>query len=91
MRLQNLALWLQVLGFVTTARAADPQIDRGKYMPYHSFAHLSPEDAMAVAAFLQSIPPIKNAFAGPFAPGDKVTTFMFRLLPPGQTAAAAPK
>jgi hypothetical protein len=60
-------------------------------MPYHAFIHLSKEDALAIAAFLQSIPPVKNAVAGPFAPGEKATIFVMRILPPGETVAAAPK
>ena len=59
-------------------------------MPYHAFANFTPEDAAAIAAFLQSLPPVKNKVPGPFKPGEKVTTFMFRIMPPGETAAAAP-
>ena len=58
-------------------------------MPWHAFANLTHEDAAAIAAFLKSIPPVKRAVPGPFAPGDKVTAFLFRILPPGETAAAA--
>jgi mono/diheme cytochrome c family protein len=60
-------------------------------MPYHAFSYLSKDDALAIAAFLQSIPPVKNAVAGPFKPGDRIAAFVFRILPPGETAAAAPK
>jgi len=60
-------------------------------MPYHAFSYLTKEDAFAIAAFLQSIPPVKNQVPGPFKPGDKITIFTFRILPPGDTAAAAPK
>jgi mono/diheme cytochrome c family protein len=60
-------------------------------MPYHAFANLTSEDANAIAAFLKSIPPVSNAVPGPFGPGEKVTAFIFRILPPGETAAAAPK
>ena len=60
-------------------------------MPYPSFVNLTKEDVAALVAFLRSIPPVKNQVAGPFKPGDKVTIFTFRVLPPGQTAAAAPK
>jgi mono/diheme cytochrome c family protein len=60
-------------------------------MPYHAFSFLSKDDALAIAAFLQSIPPVKNAVAGPFAPGEKITAFVMRILPPGETVAAAPK
>jgi hypothetical protein len=60
-------------------------------MPYHAFSYLTKEDAFAIAAFLQSIPPVKNQVPGPFKPGEKITIFTFRILPPGDTAAAAPK
>jgi len=60
-------------------------------MPYHAFSYLTKEDASAIAAFLQSIPPVKNEVPGPFKPGDKVTIFTFRILPPGDTVAPAPK
>jgi mono/diheme cytochrome c family protein len=60
-------------------------------MPWHAFANLTKEDAIAIAAFLKSVPPVRHAVAGPFFPGDKITAFLFRILPPGETAAAAPK
>jgi mono/diheme cytochrome c family protein len=60
-------------------------------MPWRDFAAMSKADAIAVAAFLQSLPPVKHKVAGPFRPGEKVTAFLFRVLPPGETAAAAPK
>jgi len=58
-------------------------------MPWRSFAGLSKADATAIAAYLKSIPPVKQRGAGPFAPGDKITAFLFRILPPGEVAAAA--
>ena len=60
-------------------------------MPWHAFAHLTQDDAMAIAAFLLSVKPVKNKILDPVKPGEKVSTFMFRILPPGETAAAAPK
>jgi mono/diheme cytochrome c family protein len=60
-------------------------------MPWQALAKLTPEDAGAVAAFLKSVKPVSNAVPGPFKPGEKVSTFTFRILPPGETAAAAPK
>ncbi|CAN7577105.1 cytochrome c [Pararhizobium sp. LjRoot255] len=59
-------------------------------MPWHAFAQLTDEDAAAIASFLQSVKPVSNQVPGPFKPGEKVTTFVFRILPPGQTAAGAP-
>jgi mono/diheme cytochrome c family protein len=60
-------------------------------MPWHAFAAFTADDAMAIAVFLQSLKPVSHQVAGPFKPGEKVSTFMFRILPPGETAAAAPK
>jgi hypothetical protein len=60
-------------------------------MPYHALANLTPEDVNAIAAFLKSIPAVNNPVPGPFKPGETVTTFTFRVLPPGETAAEAPK
>lgn len=60
-------------------------------MPWHAFAHLTADDAMAIAAFLQSVKPVSHQVPGPFKPGEKVSTFVFRILPPGEVAAAAPK
>jgi mono/diheme cytochrome c family protein len=60
-------------------------------MPWHALAQLTANDAAAIAAFLQSIKPVNNPTPGPFGPGEKVSTFMFRILPPGETAAAASK
>ena len=60
-------------------------------MPWHAFAQLTPEDAQAIALFLQSVPPVSQAIPGPFKPGEKVSTFIFRISPPGEVAAAAPK
>ncbi|KEC75912.1 cytochrome c protein [Rhizobium leguminosarum bv. phaseoli CCGM1] len=59
-------------------------------MPWHALAQLTDEDVTAIAVFLQSLKPVSNQVPGPFQPGEKVSTFMFRILPPGETAAAAP-
>jgi mono/diheme cytochrome c family protein len=39
-------------------------------MPWPTFAHLTPEDAQAVAAYLKSLPPVKNKVSGPTGPND---------------------
>ncbi len=59
-------------------------------MPWHAFANLTKEDVDSVAAFLQSLKPLSNKVPGPFGPGEKVTVFMMRIVPPGGTAAEAP-
>ena len=60
-------------------------------MPWHAFATFTADDATAIAAFLQSVKPVSNQVPGPFKPGEKVSTFMFRIIPPGEAAAAAAK
>jgi mono/diheme cytochrome c family protein len=60
-------------------------------MPWHAFAKLTADDAKAIAAFLQSLNPVNNQVPGPFKPGEKVSTFLFRIVPPGESAAAAAK
>jgi mono/diheme cytochrome c family protein len=60
-------------------------------MPYPSFTRMTKEDVAAIIAFLHSIPAVKNEVAGPFKPGGKVSIFTFRVLPPGETVAEAPK
>jgi mono/diheme cytochrome c family protein len=59
-------------------------------MPWHAFAKLTKDDAHAIAVFLKTVKPVHHAIPGPFGPGDKVSSFMFRILPPGQTVAGPP-
>jgi mono/diheme cytochrome c family protein len=59
-------------------------------MPWHAFANLTKEDVTAIAEFLKSLPPVTNDVPGPFGPGQTVTSFTFRILPPGAVAAEAP-
>jgi len=60
-------------------------------MPWHAFATLTKEDVTAIAAYLKSIPPVSHKIPDPVGPGQTVSTFMFRILPPGETAAGSPK
>ena len=80
----------QIVTAIQTGKRPDGRM-LAPIMPWHAFAQLTTDDAAAIAAFLQSIKPVNNRIPGPFGPGDKVSTFMFRILPPGETAAAAPK
>jgi mono/diheme cytochrome c family protein len=53
-------------------------------MPWHAFAELAKQDAHAIAAFLKSLPPVSNKVPGPFGPTETSTSFVFKILPPGQ-------
>jgi mono/diheme cytochrome c family protein len=56
-------------------------------MNWALFASMPKEDVTAIAAYLRSIPAVKNQVAGPFQPGQKATTFLLRELPPGEIVA----
>ena len=70
----------QIIKAITTGGRPDGR-QLAPVMPYQAFSNLTHDDAEAIAAFLKSIPPIKNAVPGPFGPNDKPTTFVFAVLP----------
>jgi hypothetical protein len=51
-------------------------------MPVESFKHLTPVDALAIAEYLKTLPPIKNKVPGPFGSSEKPTSFVYQILPP---------
>jgi mono/diheme cytochrome c family protein len=51
-------------------------------MPYAAFSHLTDEDAQAIAAFLESLPPVKNKVAGPIKSSEPANLFVSAVLPP---------
>ena len=53
-------------------------------MPWRAFAKLTRGDANAIAAYLKSLAPITNRVPGPFGPGEKPTSFVMKVVPPGQ-------
>jgi hypothetical protein len=40
-------------------------------MPWKALASLTPEDALAIVAYLRSLPAVKNKVAGPFGANEK--------------------
>ena len=80
----------QIATALTTGKRPDGR-QLAPIMPYHALSYMVKEDVAAIVAFLRSIPAVKNEVAGPFKPGEKVSIFTFRILPPGETAAEAPK
>jgi mono/diheme cytochrome c family protein len=51
-------------------------------MPWRAYASFTKADALAIAAFLQSLPPIKNKVPGPFGPTEKPTSFVMKIVAP---------
>ena len=50
-------------------------------MPWPDLAHLTADDAQAIAAYLKSLPPVKNAIPGPFGPKDVPPAFVSVVIP----------
>lgn len=51
-------------------------------MPWKALAQLTKDDALAIAAYLKSIPAVKNKVPGPFGPTQKPTGFVMKIVPP---------
>ena len=51
-------------------------------MPWPAFARLTPADAKAIAAYLRSLPPVRNKVPGPFGAGQTPTSFVMKVVPP---------
>jgi mono/diheme cytochrome c family protein len=51
-------------------------------MPWRALASLTKDDALALVAYLRSLPPVKNKAPGPFGPSEKPTSFVMKIVPP---------
>lgn len=51
-------------------------------MPWMSYATLTDEDALAIAAYLKTLPPVANNVPGPFAPGEPSGNFVMKVVAP---------
>lgn len=59
-------------------------------MPWEAFSRLTDTDKDAIASYLQSIPAVRHAVPGPFAPNETPTVMTFVLIP-GGVYASMPK
>jgi len=62
----------EIVRALTTGVRPDGRI-LAPIMPWRAFADLTAPDALAIAAFLRSLPPVRNAVPGPFGPDQPVT------------------
>jgi cytochrome c553 len=51
-------------------------------MPWAALAELTDADAAAIAAYLKSLPPVRNKVPGPFGPDEKATSFVMKIVAP---------
>ena len=71
----------QIIVALTTGIRPDGR-QLSEIMPWPALSHLTPEDANALAAYLQSLPPVHNAVPGPFKPGETPSVpFVSTVLP----------
>ncbi len=50
-------------------------------MPYEGFKNLTKSDALAIAAYLKSLPPVSHQVPGPFGPDETPTSFVMTIVP----------
>ncbi len=79
----------QIVTAITAGERPDGRM-LAPIMPWRDFAHLTRPDALAIAAFLKSLPPVSHKVPGPFGPGEKPTVFVMSVLP-GDVYASLPK
>lgn len=70
----------QIITAFTTGKLPDGRV-LAPVMPYEAYAHLTHADALAIVAYLKSLPPVSHKVAGPFGPNEKVTVFVMSVQP----------
>lgn len=70
----------QIANALTTGVRPDGRV-LAPVMPWAAYAQMTRADALAIAAYLQSLPPVKRKVPGPFGPSDKVSVFVMDVLP----------
>ncbi len=70
----------QIVAAITTGERPDKRI-LAPAMPWRGFANLTKPDALAIAVYLKSLPPISNKVPGPFGPGEQPDVFVMSVLP----------
>jgi len=59
-------------------------------MPSEWFHHLTKADALAIAAYLKTLPPVSNKVPGPFGPTQKPVGFVMQVVPADKYVAPPP-
>jgi mono/diheme cytochrome c family protein len=71
----------QIVNALQTGKRPDGR-ELAPIMPWRAFANFTKSDATAIAAFLQSLAPVKNKVPGPFGATEKPTSFVMKIVPP---------
>ena len=51
-------------------------------MPWMGYAALTEADALAIATYLKTLPPVANDVPGPFGPGQPTGGFVMKVVAP---------
>jgi mono/diheme cytochrome c family protein len=78
----------QIVAALTTGKRPDGRVLSG-VMPWQSLSHLTSADSQAIAAYLKSLPAVKNKVPGPFGPKDKPGVLVSAVIP-GAVYSALP-
>jgi mono/diheme cytochrome c family protein len=70
----------QVVAAITKGERPDGRV-LAPVMPWRHFARLTPADALAIALYLKSLPPISHRVPGPFGPSQVPTVFVMSPQP----------
>jgi hypothetical protein len=73
----------QIAAAITDGVAPDGR-KLGPPMPSEWFHHLTKADALAIAAYLKTLPPVNNKVPGPFGPTQKPVGFVMVVMPADQ-------
>jgi mono/diheme cytochrome c family protein len=73
----------EIVAAITKGQRPDGR-ELAPIMPWQSLAVLTKEDALAIVAYLKSLPPVKNKVPGPFGPNEKPTAFVMKVVPPAK-------
>ena len=71
----------QIIAALQTGKRPDGR-ELAPIMPWRDLASLSREDAMAIAVYLKTLPPIKNKVPGPFGAGIRPTVPVMKIVAP---------
>ena len=71
----------QIVTAITTGKLPDGRM-LSPIMPWPALSKLTHEDALAIAAYLKSLPAVKNAVPGPYKAGETPTVAVSVVIPP---------
>jgi mono/diheme cytochrome c family protein len=71
----------QIVTAITAGKRPDGR-ELTAIMPWPALSRLTHEDALAIVAYLKSIPAVKNAVPGPYKPGETPTVAVSVVIPP---------